>query len=48
MSYTVARGDTLFEIARKFNTTVARIKVENSLASEDLSIGQKLTIPAGR
>ncbi len=48
VSYTVAKGDTLFEIARKFNTTVARIKVENSLASEDLSIGQKLTIPAGR
>lgn len=48
VSYTVAKGDTLFEIARKFNTTVAKIKVENSLTGEDLSIGQKLTITAGR
>ncbi len=46
-TYTVARGDTLFEIAKKFNTTVDRIKDQNSLKSERLSIGQKLTIPAG-
>jgi membrane-bound lytic murein transglycosylase D len=44
--YTVAAGDTLSGIARKFNTTVALIKEVNGLTSDALSIGQQLKIPA--
>jgi membrane-bound lytic murein transglycosylase D len=44
--YSVADGDTLGAIARKFNTTVQAIKDANGLTSDRLSIGQKLKIPA--
>lgn len=43
--YTVQRGDTLYAIARKFNTTVEEIKALNNLMSNALSIGQQLRIP---
>ena len=43
--YTVVKGDNLYGIARKFNTTVAAIKQLNNLESDNLSIGQKLLIP---
>ena len=44
-SYNVKAGDTLYSIARMFNTTVEAIKSTNNLTSNILSIGQKLTIP---
>ena len=44
--YTVVAGDNLYNIARKFNTTVDEIKRLNSLTSNNLSIGQNLTVPA--
>ena len=44
-TYTVASGDTLYAIARKFNTTVDAIKSLNNLSSNTLSIGQVLKIP---
>jgi len=40
--YTVKKGDTLYSIAKKFNTTVAKIKEINGLKSNTISIGQKL------
>ena len=43
--YTVKRGDTLYQIASKFNTTVDAIKSLNNLTSNNLSIGQVLKIP---
>lgn len=43
-AYTVQRGDNLYSIARKFNTTVDEIKRKNNLNSNLLSIGQKLII----
>lgn len=43
--YTVVRGDTLYSIARKFNTTVTAIQLLNNLTTSTLSIGQKLLIP---
>lgn len=43
--YTVVRGDTLSQIASKFNTTVEEIKRLNNLTSDLLQIGQKLKIP---
>ena len=43
-TYTVQRGDTLYSIARKFNTTVEELKRKNNLISNTLSIGQVLQI----
>ena len=44
-TYTVGSGDTLYGIAKKFNTSVNEIKDVNNLSSNMLSIGQKLIIP---
>ena len=44
-TYTVKSGDSLYSIARKFNTTVNELKKINNLTSNLLSIGQKLIIP---
>ncbi len=43
--YIVKKGDTLYNIANSFNTTVTRIKELNNLTSNVLSIGQKLILP---
>ena len=43
--YTVKSGDSLYSIARKYNTTVADIMNLNYLKSYNLSIGQVLRIP---
>jgi len=42
--YRVKSGDTLSGIAKKYGTTVARIKQWNGLSSDRLSIGQSLRI----
>ena len=42
--YIVVKGDTLYSIARKFNTTVDNIKKKNNLSSNTLSVGQILNI----
>lgn len=43
--YTVQKGDTLYNIAKKYNTTVSKIIDLNYLKSPNLSIGQELRIP---
>lgn len=43
--YVVKRGDSLWVIARKFNTTVSSIKRANGLRSNCLTVGQVLNIP---
>lgn len=42
--YIVKSGDTLWSIARKYNTTIDKIKELNNLKSNSLSIGQKLLV----
>ena len=42
--YTVKKGDSLYSIAKKYNTSVSSIKSKNNLTSNLLSIGQKLKI----
>ena len=44
-TYIVDKGDTLYSIAKKFDTTIDKIKNVNNLSSNMLSIGQKLIIP---
>ena len=43
--YTVKKGDSLYSIAKKYNTTVDALKKLNNINSNLLSIGQKLNIP---
>lgn len=43
--YIVQKGDTLYSIALKYDTTPQAIISKNSLTSDILSIGQVLTIP---
>lgn len=45
VTYTVKRGDNLYNIAKQYNTTVDSIKRANNLTSNDLQIGQILNIP---
>lgn len=44
--YTVERGDSLYSIARRFNTTVQELRELNNLESNLLRVGQTLKIPA--
>ncbi len=43
--YIVQKGDTLYGIANKFNTTVDNLKSINNLTTDSLSIGQVLKLP---
>lgn len=43
--YVVKKGDNLYSIARKYNTTVSEIKKINNLTSNNLEIGQVLKMP---
>lgn len=43
--YTVKKGDTLYQIARKYNTTVTELKELNNLSSNNLNLNQELKIP---
>ena len=45
-TYVVEKGDNLYSIAKKYSTTVSKIKELNNLKSDTLSIGQELIIPS--
>ena len=45
ITYTVQKGDSLYSIARKYSTTIDKIKDLNNLTTNLLSIGQVLLIP---
>lgn len=44
--YIVKPGDTLYSIARKYNTTVSELISRNNLKTSNLKIGQELIIPS--
>jgi nucleoid-associated protein YgaU len=44
-SYTVAKGDTLYAIARRHGTTVPALKGANGLTEDTIRIGQVLRLP---
>jgi N-acetylmuramoyl-L-alanine amidase len=43
--HVIRRGDTLSGIAQRYNVSVSRIRSANSLRSNSIRVGQKLTIP---
>ena len=45
-TYTVVKGDTLYGIANKYNTTVDELKSLNNLTNNTLSIGEVLKVPS--
>ena len=44
-TYVIAPGDTLSEIAQRYNTSVSKILRYNNLASSSIRVGQKISIP---
>ena len=46
IQYTIARGDTLSAIAKRYSVSVSEIKKANRLSSNSIKVGQKITIPA--
>lgn len=44
--YTVEKGDSIYKISKKFGVSMQCIREANSLYSDKLLVGQKLTIPA--
>lgn len=44
INHTVVKGDTLYNISKRYNTTVAKIKELNQLATDNISLGQSLII----
>ena len=45
MTHTVRRGDTLFSLARRYNTTVDALRKLNNLKGNKLAIGKRLRVP---
>jgi len=46
--YTVKRGDALFSIARKFDTTPEQLQQWNQLVGDRVKIGQRLLVKPGK
>ena len=44
-THTVSKGDTLYNISKRYDTTVQSIQAENGLSGTTLSIGQRIRIP---
>lgn len=44
-TYTVAKGDSLYQISRKYHTPVEEIRAANNLKGDLISPGQQLIIP---
>lgn len=44
-TYTVQSGDNLYEIAKRFGTTVSALKNANNLSTDMIRVGQVLNIP---
>jgi len=44
ITHTVKSGENLFRIAQKYNTTVDKIKKDNNLKNDNITVGRKLVI----
>jgi membrane-bound lytic murein transglycosylase D len=47
ITYSVRQGDSLFSLAKKFDTTAQKIKEINKLKADSVQVGQTLKIAAG-
>jgi membrane-bound lytic murein transglycosylase D len=47
LTHTVSRGDSLWRLASRYGTTVDRIKSDNGLRGDALTVGQRLAIHTG-
>jgi len=45
-THTVAKGDTLYNLSKRYNVTVGQLQDENGLSDTTLSLGQALRIPS--
>jgi N-acetylmuramoyl-L-alanine amidase len=45
VSHVISRGDTLSEIAERYNVSMSDIRAANQLSTDRVKVGQKLTIP---
>ncbi len=45
VKYTIARGDTLSEIAKRYNVSTAALRAANRLNNDNIRVGQTLAIP---
>lgn len=43
--YVIVKGDTLYSLSKRYNTSVDAIKRLNNMTSNDLTIGQEIKIP---
>ena len=43
--YVVKAGDTLWNIAKRYNTTVENLMMMNNLTTDLITIGQRLMVP---
>ena len=43
--HVIARGDTLSEIAERYNVSASAIRAANKLANDKIRVGQTLSIP---
>ena len=44
-NYMVVKGDNLYDLAKKFNTSIDQIKLINNLKDNNLSVGEILKVP---
>ncbi len=44
-THTVSKGDTLYNISKRYDTSISAIQAENGLSGTTLSIGQRIRIP---
>lgn len=47
-THTVAKGDTLTSLAKKYNTSIDSLKSANGLRTDTISLGQSLKIPSAK
>ncbi|GAA5483912.1 LysM peptidoglycan-binding domain-containing protein [Haloferula sargassicola] len=45
LAYTVRKGDTLYGLAKRYGSTVAKIQKASGISGSNIRIGQKLKIP---
>lgn len=44
-THTVSKGDTLYNISKRYDASIAEIQAENGMSGTALSLGQKIRIP---